>query len=101
VGLLGRGISPVTRPLLTEHSMNTNEMRIFVPRVGLEPKIPMFQWAKTFHALDHVAHAIGRWLVYIVYIEYVKKNYVSLSLLLSVYLFSLINFHNVAPFFLV
>jgi hypothetical protein len=30
-----------------------------MPPVGLEPMIPVFEWAKTFHALDHVATVIG------------------------------------------
>jgi hypothetical protein len=30
-----------------------------MPQVGLEPKIPMFEWAKTVHALDRAANAIG------------------------------------------
>jgi hypothetical protein len=30
-----------------------------MPRVGFEPKIPMFEWAKTAHALDRAATMIG------------------------------------------
>jgi hypothetical protein len=31
-----------------------------MPRVGFEPTIPVFEWAKTVHALDLVATVIGR-----------------------------------------
>jgi hypothetical protein len=30
-----------------------------MPRVGFEPTISAFEWAKTFHALDRVATVIG------------------------------------------
>jgi hypothetical protein len=29
-----------------------------MPGVGLEPTIPVFEWAKTFHALDRAATVI-------------------------------------------
>jgi hypothetical protein len=30
------------------------------PQVGLEPTIPVFEWAKTVHALDRAATVTGR-----------------------------------------
>jgi hypothetical protein len=30
-----------------------------MPRVGFEPTIPVFEWAKAFHALDGAAIVIG------------------------------------------
>jgi hypothetical protein len=30
-----------------------------MPQVGLEPMIPVFEWEKTFHALDRMATVIG------------------------------------------
>jgi hypothetical protein len=36
-----------------------------MPQVGLEPKIPVFEREKAFHALDHVATVIGIWALYI------------------------------------
>jgi hypothetical protein len=43
VGLLGQGISPVSRPLPTGDNTNTEEKQTSVPRVGLEPTIPVFK----------------------------------------------------------
>jgi hypothetical protein len=31
-----------------------------MPRVGFEPTIPVFERAKTVHALDHAATVIGK-----------------------------------------
>jgi hypothetical protein len=30
-----------------------------MPQVGIEPMIPLFEWAKTVHALDRAATVIG------------------------------------------
>jgi hypothetical protein len=46
VGLLGRGIIPVARPLPTQDNTNTEEMR------GFESTLPVFEKAKICHALD-------------------------------------------------
>jgi hypothetical protein len=35
-----------------------------MPRVGLEPTIPVYERAKTVHALDRAATAIGNFLPY-------------------------------------
>jgi hypothetical protein len=56
VGLLGWVISPVARPLPAQESINTKEMWTTTPRVGFEPKIPVFERAKTFRALNHAAN---------------------------------------------
>jgi hypothetical protein len=34
-----------------------------MPRVGFEPMIPIFQRAKTFHALDRAATVIGKYVL--------------------------------------
>jgi hypothetical protein len=31
-----------------------------MPRVGFEPTTPMFEWAKTIHALDRAITVLGR-----------------------------------------
>jgi hypothetical protein len=36
-----------------------------MPLFGLEPKIPLFVWAKKVHALDHAATVIGKILIII------------------------------------
>jgi hypothetical protein len=36
-----------------------------MPRVGFEPKIPMFERAKTVYALDRAATVIGKQTAYI------------------------------------
>jgi hypothetical protein len=59
VGILGRVISPIARPLLIQDSTNTEETRTDMPLVGLEPTIPVFKRAKTFHTLDRAATLIG------------------------------------------
>jgi hypothetical protein len=40
-----------------------------MPHVGFEPTIPVFEWAKTVHALDRAATVIG------------KRVYLSMALL--------------------
>jgi hypothetical protein len=37
IGLLGRLISPIAKPLPTQNNINTEETRTFMPRVGFEP----------------------------------------------------------------
>jgi hypothetical protein len=41
-------------------------MQTSVPRVGFESTVPVFERAKTVHALDHVGTAIG----YVIYVYY-------------------------------
>jgi hypothetical protein len=47
VGLLGRVISPSQGDTDTEDNTQTS-----MPRVGLKPTIPAFEWTKRVHALD-------------------------------------------------
>jgi hypothetical protein len=47
----------VARPLHTQ-TQNKNT-QIFMPRVGFEHTIPVFERAKTVHALDRAATVIG------------------------------------------
>jgi hypothetical protein len=44
---------PVTRPLPTHRTTQTQNKRTqtFIPRVGFEPTIPVFNWEKKVHAL--------------------------------------------------
>jgi hypothetical protein len=52
---------PVARPLATHRTTQTQNTRTqtSMPRVGLEPTIPVFERAKTVHASDRTATAIG------------------------------------------
>jgi hypothetical protein len=50
------GDQPVARPLPRHRTTQTQKS---MPRVGSEPTIPVFQRAKTVHALDHTATLIG------------------------------------------
>jgi hypothetical protein len=50
VGLLGRVISPSQGLYLTQ--TQNKHRQISMPRVGYEPRIPVFERAKTVHALD-------------------------------------------------
>jgi hypothetical protein len=57
VELLGRGIMPSQDNYLTQ---TQNKLRqTFMPRVGFELTIPVFERAKTFHALDRGTTVIG------------------------------------------
>jgi hypothetical protein len=66
VGLLGRVISPVARPLPT-HRTQTQEKRgpTSMPRVGFKPTIPVFEQAKTVQVLDRAATVINRVLSHV------------------------------------
>jgi hypothetical protein len=58
------GDQPVARPLLTYKTTRTQNKRtqiqISMPRVGFEFTIPAFEGAKSVHASDRAAIAIGR-----------------------------------------
>jgi hypothetical protein len=61
VGLLGKGISPsqgryLYRTIQTQNILRQTSM---MPRVGFQPRVPVFEWVKTFHALDSAATVIG------------------------------------------
>jgi hypothetical protein len=64
VGLLWRGISPSQGRYL-HRTVQTQNKRIHtsIPRVGFEPPIPLFERAKTVHALDRAAPMIGHLFV--------------------------------------
>jgi hypothetical protein len=60
VGLLGRGISPPQgRYLHTGQLKQNKRSHTFISREELEPTTPVFQRAKTAHALDRAATVIG------------------------------------------
>jgi hypothetical protein len=63
------GDQPVARPLATHNERTQTSM----PLVGFKPMIPVFEWAKTVHALDRVT-VIG-FGAYIVF----KLHYLGLS----------------------
>jgi hypothetical protein len=57
--LLGRWISPSQgRYLLTEQHKHRTNAHTSMPRVGFEPTIPVFERAKTVHALDRAYNAV-------------------------------------------
>jgi hypothetical protein len=55
------GDQPVARALPTRKTTRTQNKRIqtSMPQVGFEPTIPVFERAKTVHALDRAATVIG------------------------------------------
>jgi hypothetical protein len=55
------GDQPDARPLPTQDSTNTEytHTQTSMPRVGFEPAIPVFEQAKTVHALDRAATVFG------------------------------------------
>jgi hypothetical protein len=55
------GDQPVSKPLPTTRTTQTQNKRTqtSMPQVGFEPTIPAFEGAKTVHALDSMATAIG------------------------------------------
>jgi hypothetical protein len=61
VGLLGRGISPISMLLPTQGNTHTRKKReqASMLRVGFEPTIPVFEEAKTFHGFVRSVTVIG------------------------------------------
>jgi hypothetical protein len=55
------GDQPVARPLPTRRTTQTQNKRtqISMPRVRFDPTTPVFERAKTVHALDRAATVIG------------------------------------------
>jgi hypothetical protein len=55
------GVQLVARPLPTRRITQTQNQHIqtSMPRVGLEPTIPVFERAKTVHVLDRAAIVMG------------------------------------------
>jgi hypothetical protein len=64
------GDQHVVRPLPTHRTTQTQNKRTqtSVPSVGFEPTIPVFERAKTVHALDHATTVTG-YTMYVLYIE--------------------------------
>jgi hypothetical protein len=58
VGPLGRGISPSQGRYL-HIEQHKHRIHAHMPRVGNVPTIPVFERAKTVHALDRAATVIG------------------------------------------
>jgi hypothetical protein len=58
VGHLGRGISPSQGTHKTAQTQNKRTLTS-MPQVGFEHTIPVFERAKTVHALDRTATLIG------------------------------------------
>jgi hypothetical protein len=56
------GDQPFAKPLSAHRKAQTQNKRTqtYMPRVGYEPMIPVFERAKTVHALNHSATVIGR-----------------------------------------
>jgi hypothetical protein len=71
VGLLGRGISPSQDRYWTERTRN-KRTQTFMPQMGFEPMIPVFQRTKTVHALDCAATVICLLLTRVV--NYIVMN---------------------------
>jgi hypothetical protein len=55
------GDQPIPRPLPAHRTTQTQTKRTqtLMPRVGFEPKIPVFERAKTVHAIDRATTVIG------------------------------------------
>jgi hypothetical protein len=55
------GDQPVARPLPTQRTTRTYNKRTqtYMPCVGFEPTIPVFERARTVHALDRALTVIG------------------------------------------
>jgi hypothetical protein len=58
VGILGRGSARRKAATYTQNKGRQTSM----PRVEFEPTIPVFERAKTLHALDRVVTVIGTWI---------------------------------------
>jgi hypothetical protein len=60
------GDQPVARPLPTHRTTQTQNKRIQTskPQVAFEPMTPVFERAKTVHALDRAATVIGHSTIY-------------------------------------
>jgi hypothetical protein len=61
VGLLGRRISPSQAATFTNRTTQAYNKRTqtYMPRVGFESTIPVFERAKTVHVLDRAATVTG------------------------------------------
>jgi hypothetical protein len=76
VRLFGREISPSQgRYLHTEQHKQNKHTRTSMSRVGFKPTIPAFERAKTVHALDCAATAIGTFLSHVLLMMFVYWIY--------------------------
>jgi hypothetical protein len=75
------GAQPVARPLPIHRTTQTQNKRTqtFMPKVDFEPTIPVFERAKTVHALDRAATVIGLFSVYFTYIKKKIRNQLTRS----------------------
>jgi hypothetical protein len=65
VELLGQGISPSQGSYLHRITQTQNKgTQTSMPRMGFEPTVPVFEWAKKVRALDHAATVTGISLIY-------------------------------------
>jgi hypothetical protein len=53
---------PVAKPLPANRTAQTEKKRTetYMPQMGFEPTIPVFERAKPVHALDRAANVIGK-----------------------------------------
>jgi hypothetical protein len=74
VRFLGRRISLTKTARYLHRTTQTQNKRtqISITWVGIEPTIPVFERAKTYHALERVATAIGNnrlWIIFIIFLS--------------------------------
>jgi hypothetical protein len=55
------GDQPIARSLPTRRTTQTEQTQTSMPRVGLEPTTPAFDWEKTVYALDRAVTVIREW----------------------------------------
>jgi hypothetical protein len=60
-----------------------------MPRIGFEPTIPVFEWAKTVHAVDREATVIGFFVI-----KYFLIQHFKLKLITCKYLFPLCSWRS-------
>jgi hypothetical protein len=80
VGLLEPGIGPSQgRYLYTGQHKENKRTETSMPQVEFEPTIPVFEWAKTVHALVRAATVIGKTCNYQVYklVKTLKSTWIS------------------------
>jgi hypothetical protein len=66
VGHIGPGISPSQGRTCTQSTTQAQNKstQAFMPQVGSEPTIPVFERAKKVHALDRTSTVIGSLFIY-------------------------------------
>jgi hypothetical protein len=69
------GDQPIARPLPTHKTQLQNKRtQTYIPRVGFEPTIPMFERAKSVHDLDEAATLMGTNFAWIIF-RYDSRDY--------------------------